>query len=280
MTGNMKSARPAPGWRAAAVAAGAAAGVWAGLWTGAPALAAGAAQPSEAWADLSDSLFPDRVIAEAGDMIALDAPYRAHDAAAVPIEIRIAPPLGRVVERFTILIDENPAPVAAEVAVGPGLGREIALSTRVRVDAYSHIRVIAELDDGTLHQSARFVKASGGCSAPAAKDAEAAAAAAGRMKLRTFEGGAPEAQLLLRHPNHSGFQIDQVTLLPIPPWFVDVIEVRQGGALVMRVTGGISLSEDPAIRFRYVPNGAAALDVRVEDTEGAVFEAAFPVAGS
>jgi sulfur-oxidizing protein SoxY len=150
----------------------------------------------------------------------------------------------------------------------------------VRVDAYSNIRVIAELDDGSLVQSARFVKASGGCSAPAAKDAEAAVANAGKMKLRTFADAAPEAQLLVRHPNHSGFQMDQVSLLPIPPWFIDVIEVRQGDALVMKVTGGISLSEDPAIRFRYVPNGAAAFEVRVEDTEGGVFEAAFPVAAS
>jgi sulfur-oxidizing protein SoxY len=251
-----------------------------GLWAEGSGHSAAAEEAGAAWAELSGALFPNRTIAEAGDMITLDAPYRAHDAAAVPLEIRITPPLGRSIARFTLLIDENPAPVAAEVEVGPGLGREIALSTRVRVDAYSNVRVIAELDDGALYQSARFVKASGGCSAPAAKDAEAAVANAGKMKLRTFAEAAPEAQLLVRHPNHSGFQMDQVTLLPIPPWFVDVIEVTQGGALVMRVTGGISLSEDPALRFRYVPNGAAALDVRVEDTEGGVFEAAFPVAGS
>ena len=254
-----------------------------GLAAAAPAAAqtrAGPAEASEAWADLSGSLFPGREIADAGPMIAIDAPYRAHDAATVPIEIAIAPPEGRSVERFTIVIDENPAPVAAEIEVGPGLGRDVALSTRVRVDAYSAIRVVAELDDGSLAQSGVFVKASGGCSAPAMKGADEALAAAGQMRLRTFAENGPEAQLMIRHPNHSGFQMDQVTLLNIPPWFVDVIEVRQGDELVMRVSGGISLSEDPSLRFHYVPNGAPAFAVRVEDTERGVFAASFPTAGS
>lgn len=241
---------------------------------------AGPEVESAAWAELSQMLFPGETIADAGDMIAIDAPYRAHDAATVPIEIDIKPPLGRVVERFTIVVDENPAPVAAEVEVGPGMGRTVHLATRVRVNAYSNVRVVAELDDGSMAQSARFVKASGGCSAPATRDAEAAMAAAGRMKLKGFAGDAPEAQLMIRHPNNSGFQIDQVSLLTIPPWFVDTIVVEQDGQLVFRVEGGISLSEDPALRFRYVPNGASAFDVRVEDTEGNVWTEHFPAAAS
>lgn len=159
------------------------------------------------------------------------------------------------------------------------MGRAPFLATRVRVDAYSNIRVIAELDDGALYQSARFVKASGGCSAPATADPNAEYADLGRMKLRPFEDARPAAQLLIRHPNHSGFQVDQVSLLAIPPWFVDEITVEQGEELVMRVRGGISLSENPALRFSYVPNGAPGFDVRVEDTEGEVFEAVFPTAG-
>ncbi|TVQ58134.1 MAG: quinoprotein dehydrogenase-associated SoxYZ-like carrier [Rhodobacteraceae bacterium] len=239
-----------------------------------------AAGPSEAWNDLAAALFPGRAIADAGAMIAIDAPFRAHDAATVPIEIAIAPPEGRSVERFTIVIDENPAPVAAQIDVGPGLGRDVALSTRVRVDAYSAIRVVAELDDGSVAQSGVFVRASGGCAAPGMKDADAALAAAGQMRLRVFSGPEPEAQLMIRHPNNSGFQVDQVSLLHIPPWFIDLIEVRQGDELVMRVSGGISLSEDPSLRFRYVPNGADAFAVRVEDTERGVFAASFPSAGS
>ena len=240
---------------------------------------AGPERPSEAWADLRHTLYGDRVVEDGSKIIEIDAPYRAHDAAAVPIEIDIAPPLGRIVERFAVVIDQNPAPVAARVEVGPGMGRTVDFATRVRIDAYSNLRVVAELDDGTLMQRAVFVKASGGCSAPASNRDDEAVAAAGRMKLRAFDRGDPEAQLLLRHPNHSGFQIDQVTLLNIPAWFVDEIELRQGEELVFRVAGGISLSEDPALRFGYAPNGAATFEARVADTDGNVWEAAFPIAG-
>ncbi|MGF1658076.1 MAG: quinoprotein dehydrogenase-associated SoxYZ-like carrier [Rubrimonas sp.] len=248
---------------------------------------AGPEQSGQSWGELAEALFPGRAIAPGGEMIVIDAPYRAHDAATVPVEIDIVPPLGRVVSRFTLLVDENPAPVAAEFEVGPGIGRKVELATRLRIDAYSNVRVVAELDDGSLHQSAVFVKASGGCSAPAMKNADEAVAAVGRMKLRAFYAGAgtaagalSEAQLMIRHPNHSGFQMDQVSLLTIPPWFVDEIEVRQGGELVLRVEGGISLSEDPSLRFRYVPNGAGAFAVRVEDTSKGVFEAVFPLSGT
>jgi sulfur-oxidizing protein SoxY len=239
---------------------------------------AGPEQPSEAWADLADALFPGGDIADSPSMIQIDAPYRAHDAGAVPLEIRITPPLGRVVARFTLLIDENPAPVAAEVEIGPAMGRTVFVATRVRVDAYSNIRVVAELDDGALHQSARFVKASGGCSAPATVDPSAPVVGLGEMRLRSFAGAQPAAQLLIRHPNHSGFQVDQVSLLNIPPWYVDSVDVRLGDERVMRVVGGISLSENPSLRFGYVPNGAPGFEVRIEDTDGGVYTDVFALA--
>lgn len=236
-----------------------------------------AEKPSEAWAELQRIIFGDREIAEAGEMIVLDAPLRAHDAAVVPVEIAIRPPLGRVVERFSLIVDENPAPVAAEFEVGEALGRQIDVSTRIRVDAYSNVRVVAQLDDGTLHQSARFVRAAGGCSAPALKDAEMAAATAGQMRMRVFDSAARgDAQISVRHPNYSGFQINQVTLLPIPAWFVDRIEVRQGDRLAFRMEGGISLSADPAIRFAFDGASQEPFTVHAEDTSGAVFEGVFP----
>jgi sulfur-oxidizing protein SoxY len=234
-------------------------------------------QPSAAWVDLAEALYPDRAIADTAGMIEIDAPFRAQDAGAMPVEIAIVPPLGRVVERFALVIDENPAPVAAQVEVGPGMGREVRFATRLRVDAYSNIRVVAELDDGSVAQSARFVRASGGCSAPASADPNAEIADLGRIDLRAVQAERPTAEMQVRHPNHSGFQVDQVSLLNIPAWFVDFIEVRQGDQLVMRVVGGISLSENPSLRFGYVPNGAGAFEVRVEDTEGGVFESAFPL---
>lgn len=239
-------------------------------------------QPSVAWDVLRPSLFGERAILDGGGMIALDAPYRAEDAGIVPIGIAIDPGPDRRVRRVSLIIDENPVPMAAEFELGESMGRKIDLSVRVRIDAYSNVRVVAELGDGTLYQHARFVKASGGCSAPALKDQDATMASLGEMRLRRFTAAAdaddrrPEAQVMVRHPNSSGFQMDPTTNLYVPAHFVDELAVTQKGQLLFRMTGGISISEDPTVRFRYVPTGDDTFEVTATDTERREFRASFP----
>ena len=99
----------------------------------------------------------------------LDAPRRAEDAAIVPIGMRVnfAGDDKRTLKSLTLVIDENPAPVAGTFTIGPHSG-VTSISTRVRVNSYSYVRLIAELSDGKLYGVKTFVKASGGCSAPAA----------------------------------------------------------------------------------------------------------------
>jgi sulfur-oxidizing protein SoxY len=256
-------------------------------------LAPAAAAEDDVWAELKGDLFGDRAIQDGAAWLALEAPYRAHDAALVPIDIVAPDPaLARRIRTITLVIDKNPAPVAAVVHLEPGAG-VTALSTRVRVNAYSHVRAIAEADDGGLYMVARFVKASGGCSAPAAKDQDAAMASLGKMRLRQFTpipgsdgdaAGAREVQLMIRHPNNSGLQMDQLTRNYIPAHFVQTIDIRQGPSRVLSVEGAISLSEDPSLRFRFRPDGSGSLSARAEDTEGGVFEKTWsigpvPVAG-
>lgn len=255
--------------------------------TAMPALAdermAGPELPGGAWEDIRDAILPEVEIAEAGEAIALEAPYRAHDAAAVPVRLRIDPGEGREARTLVLIVDENPAPVAATFEITPAMGHVIELSTRLRVNAYSNIRAVVELDDGSWMQTARYVKASGGCSAPATSDPVAAEAALGKMKMRLF--GAPEqtadgrleAQVMIRHPNNSGFQIDQVTQLYVPARFVDRITVRQGDQVILAMEGGISLSEDPSLRFRFASAGDGPLEVTAEDTDGATFSGLFPL---
>lgn len=248
-----------------------------------------AEQPSEVWGELRETLFGDTPVLDGAGIIKLGTPYRAHDAGLVPVEVAITPPEGTSVKTFSIIIDLNPAPVAGEFEVGPGMPRDLALSTRIRVDQYSNVRVVAEMADGRLFQTARFVKASGGCSAPASKDMEAALASLGKMKVRLFEEpagtlaqspGLREAQVMMKHPNYSGLSMDQVTRLFVPAHFVDELAVMQGDEMVFRMTGGISISEDPSIRFSFVPNGAEMLTIKARDTEGTLFERSFPSGAS
>jgi sulfur-oxidizing protein SoxY len=233
----------------------------------AQAASANADQPSEnSWNNIQGAIFKDRPILDGSGFVILDAPKRAQDAAIVPIGMRVNLPADdpRTLQALTLVIDENPAPVAGTFTIGPHAG-VTSISTRIRVDNYSYIRLIAELSDGKLYGVKAYIKASGGCSAPAASNSDATKSMLGQMKFRAFRadaGGLPEGQIMIRHPQNSGLQMDQLTRLYIPPFFIDNLKIWQGDELIVSMEGGIAIAEDPNIRFNYKPNGAP--DIRVE----------------
>jgi sulfur-oxidizing protein SoxY len=241
--------------------------------------AAGAAQdqPSEeTWNSIKGDIFKDRPILDGSGVVVLDAPKRAEDSAIVPIGMRVslADDDKRTLKSLTLVIDENPAPVAGTFTIGPNSG-VTSISTRVRVNSYSYMRLVAELSDGQLYGVKTFVKASGGCSAPAASNSDATRAMLGQMKFRAFRPGSdasPEAQVMLRHPQNSGLQMDQLTRLYIPPFFIENLKIWQGDDLVVAMDGGIAISEDPNIRFNYKPNGAGKFRVEAVDTSKEIFK--------
>jgi sulfur-oxidizing protein SoxY len=239
-------------------------------------------QPSEeTWNSIKGDIFTDRPILDGAGLVVLDAPKRAEDAAVVPIGMRVnfAGDDKRTLKSLTLVIDENPAPVAGTFTIGPHAG-VTSISTRVRVNSYSYVRAVAELSDGKLYGVKAFVKASGGCSAPAAANADATKSMLGQMKFRTFRSEAdalPEAQIMLRHPQNSGLQMDQVTRLYVPPFFIDKLRIWQGNDLVVTMEGGIAIAEDPNIRFDYKPNGAADFRAEAVDTSKNLFKDAWPV---
>ena len=240
------------------------------------------APPAEdPWPALARQIFDDRPVADAGAVLAIEAPYRAEDAAVVPVSIRSQLPPGDsgTIHKITLVIDQNPSPLAATFTLGPDSGIR-SLSTRIRVDSYTDIHAVAEMTDGALQATTRFVKAAGGCSAPAAKQ-DADAIPLGTMRFRQFPpspGSAlREAQLLIRHPNYSGMQMDQLTRLYVPAHFVSLVHIWQGDDLLLSAETGISISENPEFRFDYRPNGGSQFRAEVHDSEGAVFTQAWPL---
>jgi sulfur-oxidizing protein SoxY len=234
-------------------------------------------QPSEeTWNSIRDDIFKGRPVLDGAGLVVLDAPRRAEDSAIVPIGMRVnfAGDDKRTLKSLTLVIDENPAPVAGTFTIGPRAGVTL-ISTRVRVNSYSYVRLVAELSDGKLYGVKAYVKASGGCSAPAASNSDGTKAMLGQMKFRTFRPEAdalPEAQVMLRHPQNSGLQMDQLTRLYVPPFFIENLKIWQGDDLVMAMDGGIAISEDPNIRFNYRPNGAAGFRAEGIDTSQHLFK--------
>jgi sulfur-oxidizing protein SoxY len=248
------------------------------------ALAAGATSAQalaqqDSWASIAPQILGDRPIGDGSKVLAIDAPYRAEDAALVPVGLHCLLPDddSREIRHLTLVIDENPSPLAAVFSPSSGIR---TLSTRVRVDSYTNITVVAELSDGQLYATQRFVKAAGGCSAPAAK-LEADATPEGEMRFRRFSAdssgsGQAEAQLLIHHPNYSGMQMDQVTRLYVPAKFVKSIRLWQGEALLLSVEAGISIAENPAFRFSYRQNGGSVFRAEIEDSDGRSFRQEWP----
>ena len=232
------------------------------------------------WPGLVQDIFANRSMNDGAGILAIEMPYRAEDAAIVPVTLRMELPANdtRHVLAVTLVIDQNPAPMAARFE----FGRDASLaeiSTRVRVNNYTDVHAVAELSDGQLYVAKTHVKASGGCSAPAAKNIEESKARLGQMRFRQFGKSSDdkarslrEAQIMIGHPNNSGLQMDQVTHLYIPAFFINELHIWQGDSLLLAMEGGISISEDPNIRITYLPNGAKHIRVEAKDTEGHVFQ--------
>jgi sulfur-oxidizing protein SoxY len=243
-----------------------------------------AQQPAQKdpWPELAAAIFNNRPLADGAGLIAIEMPVRAEDAAIVPMTVRATLPPGdmRRVKAFTVVIDENPAPVAAIFNIGPNAVVS-AISTRVRVDSYTNVHAVAELTDGKLYVVQTYVKASGGCSAPAGKIADKTGI--GQMRFRQFAksadgaaGNLREAQVMIRHPNNSGLQMDQITRHYLPAYFVQSMKIWQGEELLLTVESSISISEDPNFRFTYLPNDAKSFAVEATDTDNRVFKAEWP----
>ena len=232
---------------------------------------------SEIWIKVKDLLFENRTIEPSGnEIIVLEAPVRAEDAATVPIAIKAQIPQSpqKYVQKIYLIIDKNPSPIAAVFHLTPDSGRA-DIDTRVRIEEYSYVRAIAEMNDGKLYMTMRYVKASGGCSAPAGKDQEAALARLGKMKLRLDNEVALNrpnlAQLMISHPNNSGLQMDQLTRHFVPARFVRKIDVTYNGRLILTADVDFSISENPNFRFYFIPRESGDLKAEVIDSSDLKF---------
>ncbi|NQZ54692.1 MAG: quinoprotein dehydrogenase-associated SoxYZ-like carrier [Piscirickettsiaceae bacterium] len=230
------------------------------------------------WPTLKVEYFGDRAASireNADDLLVIEAPKRAEDAAIVPFTIKSLVPqtADKYIKNIHIIIDNNPVPYSANFHLSPDLGL-INITTRMRVDQYTFVRAIAEMNDGSLHMVSRFVKASGGCSAPAGKDAAAALARLGKMQIRMRKptiGEPVQAQVIVSHPNYNGLQFDQASRLYIREHRITRIDISYNDKVLLAVDTGISFSEDPSIRFTFTPSEAGVLKADVKDTKDQEF---------
>jgi sulfur-oxidizing protein SoxY len=241
---------------------------------------AGADDPSRItrWNALREAVFGKRPVAEGTAVIQMDVPTRALDAALMPLSLTLNG--GNSIKGVYLFIDNNPSPLAGHFVFGPAADPS-TLKMRVRINEYTLVHAVAETHDGKLFGTQKFVKAAGGCSAPAGTDETEALKEMGRMKLRLlgeFAPGKPmQALLQIRHPNFNGMQMNQITRMYTPARFIRTLDVSYSGAQVLHVESDISMSEDPAITFGFVPRSKGTLEVKVVDSTDAHFSQTFDV---
>jgi sulfur-oxidizing protein SoxY len=235
-------------------------------------------QVEQRWAELQRAIFSDRTVNSAQGVIELEAPPRALDAALVPFNITTS--ATKQIKKIYLVIDNNPGPLAGRFTFGEA-GDPSLLKVRMRVNTYTGVHAIAEDASGQLYSTEKFVKASGGCSAPAGANDPKSLQSLGEMRFKLLSEvklGAPvQAQLMIRHPNFNGMQMDQISRNYTPAHFIKTIDITYGDKSVMRVDSDIALSTDPVITFAFIPRQNAPLKVVVSDSKGKQFEQAFEV---
>ena len=234
---------------------------------GLPTAAHDASSPE--WERLAAKLFPGKRVQAGSGIVQLTAPLRAAYGASVPVKVvsKLAQTPSLYVRRVHIVVDKNPSPIAAVIDLTTDAG-QADFETRLRVDEYSHVRVVSELSNGELHTDSRYVKTSGGCSAPPNRDA---LHLLGKTMFKLPAGvtmNAPTtADVTVIHPNDTGFELNNVTVMFIPPHFVRSLKVRYDERKIFDAELDFSISENPAFRFNFVPHGAGVLRAEVEDSK-------------
>ncbi len=231
------------------------------------------------WIDIQKAIFNGKTAKIDDTAVKLDAPQRAIDASLVPMTITLASP--KDVTGLYLVIDDNPSPVAAHFTFGPAADpKEIKL--RVRVNTYTDVHAVAVMKDGTLLEATKFVKATGGCSAPMGMSDEEAMKGMGEMRLKVasdVQAQTPaDATLMIRHPNFNGMQMNQVTRDYTPARYIQTIDVTFNNQKVFDLDSDISLASNPVINFAFVPSAAKGdFKVDVKDSDKGVWSKNFSV---
>jgi sulfur-oxidizing protein SoxY len=253
--------------------------------TGAALLFASSASASQSWPAIKDQLYAGKTIQDGSKLIKLDAPDRPEDQMNVPIGIDARLADGKLIKTVTIIVDENPTPVAAKFNFEQAR-KQAGIAANFRFDKVTGVRAIVETTDGELYMTERHVRFTGGqsaCSAPPNGTPEEIAAKMGKMQLATVgpkavtSNEAQRVKYSIGHPNNTGMVLDQITLYYIPLNLMERIEFKQSGKTVVSFEGSMSLSQDPTFEFDFLTDGSDELAVSARDTIGGAWSQVLPL---
>ena len=189
---------------------------------------------SDSWKEwLKDDLYKEQFLEQTDDII-IESPYRAIDSGNVPIVITTK---SKDLIKFTLIIDENPTPCCATFEF---VGLLPYIETNIRVNAYTHLTVVAEDIDGNLYVNRKFIKAAGGCSATPIVDNDVPK---DRVDIIDDKLHFDKKKIQFNHPNYSGLQFNQLTRTEIPADYIDSVVVKTSKG-IFSYEGTIGISQN------------------------------------
>ena len=227
------------------------------------------------WPVVKEAFFAKRDIQEV-DFMKIDAPRRAESGAQVPVTFSYdkAAANGVDIKKIYVLVDANPIQLASTYHLTDMLGN-FQLATRIRFETDSYVRLVGESADGKLYMAKREIRAAGGCGGTVDGDDAAIRAAAGKIKLKVEDpikiGGITSTIFNIRHPMRTGLQRDLVSQGYVPAFYINKATFTFNGKPVMTVDVGVGTSEDPYMKFNFIPDAPGKLEVVATDNEGKTF---------
>lgn len=227
------------------------------------------------WPVVKEAFFAKRDIQEV-DFMKIDAPRRAESGAQVPVTFSYDKTAanGVDIKKIYVLVDANPIQLASTYHLTDMLGN-FQLATRIRFETDSYVRLVGESADGKLYMAKREIRAAGGCGGTVDGDDAAIRAAAGKIKLKVEYpvkiGGVTSTIFNIRHPMRTGLQRDLVSQGYVPAFYINKATFTFNGKPVMTVDVGVGTSEDPYMKFNFIPDAPGKLEVVATDNEGKTF---------
>jgi sulfur-oxidizing protein SoxY len=233
------------------------------------------------WPVMKESFFAGKTI-EDGPFIKLEAPARAESGAQVPLTLTIDKPLtgADAIKKVYLLVDANPIQLTAIYNFTP-LSGKAQIDTRIRMETDSYVRAVGETADGKLYMSAIVIRAAGGCGGPLEVNLQEVRAKSGKIKMSVEDpvkkGEVNAATFHIKHPMMTGLQRDLATGGYWPAFFINKATFTYNGQTLLDADFGVGVSEDPYLRFNFVPDAPGKLEVKAADNEGRFFSHAVDV---
>ena len=166
-----------------------------------------------------------------------------------------------------LIIDSNPTQHAATYKLTKH-SQDLELSTRIRMETDSFVRVVAEDTTGKLYMSVIPIRASGGCSGYMDVHDPELTANLGKILFKNKDNFITTR---IKHPNFTGLQRDLDSGGYIPRWIVEEIIYINNEEILLADQNRISMSQDPYLKFKINLKVEGPVNIMVRDTKGQGF---------